>query len=750
MNFIRHPELPHGQPPEIGHTIYALLAARAANAAAGNRRALYARMDALLGGADGEQPVEPPRNVLPEGGHGVRLSRMQLRNWKAFARADLVLPAPQDDRALVVIGGSNGFGKSSILEAFAFALFGRRALTDIGFLIDSAGGRRGQRRSYRLHLERALHRSERARDDGMCSVSLDFETADGPIGVERKWYFDERGGLIEEDEELVLRVGPDRQPLDLPPDVIAREWYQSEIERRIMPASLAPFFVFDGEQVERWAERQLSEQIRMAISSMLGLEELSGLSDDLKSYSRDRERNTGGAATASADILSAEIDRLQKDVDREKATLVSIEKSLDQYRLARDEALAKLAGTGVASHAELQTRLETEHRLTGERHRLKRELIGRVAELGPLLLVGERLQHRVIDGLDADARVASAGGIEAEEIELLWQRFINFEPPLPPEVASSLRDRYLASYLPADDQGALAKRYPFLERSTRRGVRTILKSVEARSRERLEDVCEAIARLDDQLARLSSAQIHQAQQATLRATIQAELGEITGHIENGERQRGAVRQQLEALLAELMPRLEARDRYSTAEREAQPRLRAAAAARAIASLIDAHRERIADLEHERFAEAVTSSFYALSHKKQIARIEIGTAGAIALFDEAGRDVTDYRLSAGESQLFALALIAAVGTLIGDRLPLIVDTPLGRLDTQHRHSVLQLFGARRAQTILLTQPEEISAAHLAMLAPVLAGSTQIEHQLDPVSGIGVSNIVRDDSGALDAA
>ena len=112
---------------------------------------------------------------------------------------------------------------------------------------------------------------------------------------------------------------------------------------------------------------------------------------------------------------------------------------------------------------------------------------------------------------------------------------------------------------------------------------------------------------------------------------------------------------------------------------------------------------------------------------------------MTLFDSSGRDVTDYRLSAGESQLFALALITAVGTIVGDRLPLLIDTPLSRLDTRHRESVLDMLSARRSQTILLTQPEEISARHLSRLKHVLGAALHLVHSIDPASGVGISSI-----------
>jgi hypothetical protein len=83
-----------------------LLAARAGVAAAGNRRALFARMDELFGdetNVSGGEILSPSRADRDAG--AVRLTQMRMRNWKAFERADIAFPAGKDGQSIVVIGG---------------------------------------------------------------------------------------------------------------------------------------------------------------------------------------------------------------------------------------------------------------------------------------------------------------------------------------------------------------------------------------------------------------------------------------------------------------------------------------------------------------------------------------------------------------------------------------------------------------------------------------------------------------------
>ncbi|HEX7855896.1 MAG TPA: AAA family ATPase [Sphingobium sp.] len=669
----------------------------------------------------------------------VRLTHMHLRNWKSFERADLAIPQTDAQHSTVIIGGPNGFGKSSILEAFAFGLFGRRAISDIGFLMNGTGGRSEIRRTYKTLLEKSLHRSERALDDGTCSVGLEFATDDGPIIIERRWYFDETGAFLEEDEEIFVRTGEDRDLLPTPNGVSPREWYQEEIERRLMPAALAPFFIFDGEQVERWADRKLTEQVRMAVSRMLGLHDLAGLADDLKDYARDRERGVADEPGAlSLERLHDQVEELEQSVAEQEQALTACNDLLSDLRATRDGTLAQLAALSAGSHADLQQIIEEEHRLVLEEKRLEREMAGALADHGPILLAGTTLIRAVQEKLEA--RDASGGHVlERSDVDVLWNRFATLAPRLDKALTSELHQRFLDTLLPAEANEAIDDGHSHLDRSDARVIVEMLQQAQPRARDVVKRLRGEVIAIRESLSRLRTTALDQEKRATEIQAAQGLLAETTQKIEDHELSRGSIRQRLSSFSDTLRPMRKERDHRIEQMREAEPRLRSAASARALAGQLEAHMSRLADVEHERFAGAVTQSYRRLAHKNQIGRIAIGADGTISLFDTAGRDITDYRLSAGESQLFAMALIAAVGVIVGDQLPLIVDTPLGRLDTDHRSAVLNMLGKRSAQTILLMQPEEITAHHMDQLTDVIAGHAQLEHAIDPLSGVGVTKI-----------
>jgi DNA sulfur modification protein DndD len=76
----------------------------------------------------------------------------------------------------------------------------------------------------------------------------------------------------------------------------------------------------------------------------------------------------------------------------------------------------------------------------------------------------------------------------------------------------------------------------------------------------------------------------------------------------------------------------------------------------------------------------------------------------------------YDLSAGEKQIFTQALISAVSSVSGRGFPMVVDTPLGRLDIEHRKGVLNHLVQREHQVILLSTNTEVVGEYLREIAP----------------------------------
>ena len=61
---------------------------------------------------------------------------------------------------------------------------------------------------------------------------------------------------------------------------------------------------------------------------------------------------------------------------------------------------------------------------------------------------------------------------------------------------------------------------------------------------------------------------------------------------------------------------------------------------------------------------------------------------VQLYDQDGELLPKHRLSAGEKPILAIALLWGLAQASGRQLPVAIDTPLGRLDSEHRHHLVE--------------------------------------------------------------
>jgi DNA sulfur modification protein DndD len=134
-------------------------------------------------------------------------------------------------------------------------------------------------------------------------------------------------------------------------------------------------------------------------------------------------------------------------------------------------------------------------------------------------------------------------------------------------------------------------------------------------------------------------------------------------------------------------------------------------------------KKISELE-----KAFMSGFSNLSHKKDLIRkIKINpNKFNIELFDSNGVSIPKHRLSSGEKQIFAISLLWALRQVSNRPIPVIIDTPLGRLDKDHRDSLVnQYFPLASHQTIILSTDTEIDRGFYDSLSTYLSHSYHLK-------------------------
>lgn len=177
------------------------------------------------------------------------ISKIELTNFKSYQRAEFNFPEPTNGENIVLIGGMNGFGKTSILEALYLCLYGKDAIIHLA----RAGLKTDDVRGYPTFLERAFNGE--AKRDGSDTMSVRLvinKTKNKAFDILRRWYFKSPSGAWTSDEEAVVWV----QNRGVPgtPKKDGKNGFQLSdlLDDHFVPAHIAPFSFLTVRKSKSW------------------------------------------------------------------------------------------------------------------------------------------------------------------------------------------------------------------------------------------------------------------------------------------------------------------------------------------------------------------------------------------------------------------------------------------------------------------------------------------------------------------
>ena len=138
-------------------------------------------------------------------------------------------------------------------------------------------------------------------------------------------------------------------------------------------------------------------------------------------------------------------------------------------------------------------------------------------------------------------------------------------------------------------------------------------------------------------------------------------------------------------------------------------------------LIDKHIEHIQRLILDSFSKLLRKE--ALINSISISKKDF----SLKLFGTNENEIDPNRLSAGERQLLAVSMLWGLARAAGRPLPAIIDTPLGRLDSNHRINLIKhYYPFASHQVLILSTDEEIDARYYKELKPYIGREYTLEY------------------------
>ncbi|MCP1727610.1 DNA sulfur modification protein DndD [Natronospira proteinivora] len=654
----------------------------------------------------------------------MRFQEITLHNVGVYQGRQVIdLSSTSVDKPVLLFGGLNGGGKTTFLEAIQLALYGKLAQT----------ARRGSRayEDYLLELtNRAVSPEEGA------AITLVFEESEGSERHEytlvRTWRVKGKGFR----ESVEVYVDGGYSP------ALSENW-EEEVER-FLPQRLCNLFFFDGEQIEALAEPSRTTSIlRTAISSLLGLELVDQLQADLTAVERKKRRQNASPGSDD-EIRRLEEQRAAAMQRLEFLQSDSIAKHADlqaaKQRLSKAEADFEARGGSLFERSQDLEKQKTELELRLRSHEGDlRELASGVL---PLALVKDQLV--ALQGKaesDSEARSASVA------VQLLSAS----DAALLEDLKSKIHDHKVINTL----ESSLAARREGLHETAGNKASGLALDEPAKDqlngllqgerldksigkveqvKQDLDELSEALTKIEREIARIpDEGALHDIIEARADAKVKLEYAEA--QYQESKNAWESCRQGLDTLdeqLAKTYENIELNSQRDELDGRIVDR------AVQIREVMTSFKKRVLEKHVARLESLILESYQCLLRKTGLIRgVEIDPDSlTLNLRGIHGEVVQPRHLSAGERQLLATSILWGLAKASGRSLPIVIDTPLGRLDSSHRTNLVEnYFPNASHQVILLSTDEEIDGRYLKKLKPHLAACYELSYD-DETGGTNV--------------
>lgn len=620
------------------------------------------------------------------------------------------------DSPIILFGGKNGAGKTTLFQAVQLCLHGRSAL-----------GRRTSKTEYEEEIRSDLHqgpdeKSERA------SVELQFQYANlgdrNTYVVKRSWR--DRGKSIAEE----LTVERDGKELS---DLNADQW--EDFLKELVPPGVSQLFFFDGEKVQKLASAiENNSGFEDSLRSLLGLDLVERLEADLSIYlSNKLDQGRQSELRAEMEELSDELDEMNEqlhDVEYEIANKRDKLSELDREISQCEDDLAQQGGAFAQKRSELKDqRAKLESKQESLEDQLREVIMGEFAfTLVPDLCrnVRDRLQRQATQDSINTAREQVA---EELETVLQDQNTVLSETELSEDervkLADQLQSALLETYSDTSDEHDLAA--SFSERKRKR----MYSVVESALTEVPEEMSELTADLE-----ATSRELNDVEQQISRAPDEETISPLVEEINQLNEQKGELKSQLDKLeskredLDKRITHLETeRERKLDKHAEMEDMSDRAELAKSSRQAVKKYQQRLTERKLSRLEEVLTTRYRQLSNKSEFyQRVHIDKESLSIKIETANGSMKQQsQLSAGERQIFATAIIWALAEISDRPLPFIVDTPMGRLDQEHRENLVKHFFPEAShQVIVLSTDTEITDEYYEFLSDKTAREFHLDY------------------------
>jgi len=630
------------------------------------------------------------------------------------------------DKPIILCGGTNGAGKTTLFESIMLCFYGQNSFEQ-----------KTSQKQYHDKILRKIHRylgTKKAADEA--SVTIEFQFAHEEKIVEyqvmRMWQNNDE--KIDETFTIKKKKPSDEKFVKL--DSIEESGWQVFIEQ-LIPKGIVKLFFFDGEQIQKIAdEGEIDNHIKSSFDALLGLDLVKQLINDI---GLTLLRNSKGETKKILD----EINRLTKEKEESEEKRddfqnkqINLQTKIDflQKQVDVQEVNFKKIGGEFARNREELTIEKA--RLESKLENVEKEIRELCSDTLPFSLIPKQMEE-VKNEINADQQKLQ-DSFEKSILEKNFQDLLNniksesFLPNITNDVRQnvtkqidellknkieSISNSTKTTYnLSADDMNHTIRLIDEINNSSEQKIEALVNTynVVSNSLEQIKVGLDSAPR-EDEFGPIFS---------ELTQTTR-ELGELQNELEHLKT--------LESQEKSLIILVNAKIRANLKNKhEDKKRMAGLEIGSNVQDVLEDYAKSLRSKKLELLESYILDKLQVLLHKQNfIEKISIDRETfQVKLYKGNDDEITKDMLSKGELQMYATAVVWGLALTSGRPLPFMIDTPLARLDEEHRKSIVEKFYPNAShQTIILSTDSEVNFEYYKKLEPYISNSFVIQYDSD---------------------
>jgi len=656
-------------------------------------------------------------------------SKIILENYGVYKDRQVFDLSSSAEKPIILCGGTNGAGKTTLFNSIMLCLYGQDSFE-----------KRTTKKDYAEFLKRKIHRylgSKTVAD--FAAITIEFEYYhQGKVenySVSRLWK-NVDGEIIEN-----FSIKKNGEKLD---SIDESQWHQ--FIRELLPRGVARLFFFDGEKIVKIAKEGNEDiEIKSSFDMLLGLDLIEQLKSDLEI---NLMRNMKGGAKEiqdKKDELDAELTKLEKNIsdlkiksERKTVELTEIRARVDEY----ESKISRVGGGYAAQRHELQQKESVLKEKTTNIEENIREIC---LDALPFTMIPKQLEE-LVEQINQDQEITK-NQFEKQSLEdnlsqvskeinddKFWNDF-KTDYNLKKEISSKIEELFQAKI--SSKLSEIENPVIDLSPNDTAKILDTIKNIDGVLLSKLEKYTIEYNQITEELQKIETALNNAPNDdeiAPLIAKLSSEhelIGVIKTELDHLDQKIHAQTSLIGLKKSALRQIVDEKYKQKASETNLQ-------ITRDVQKVLEIYSSKLREKKLQLLEQYLIEAIQVLIHKEDfIEKVAIDKKTfAMTLYRKNSQEMLKDELSEGEKQMFATAVLWALAKTSGRPLPFMIDTPLARLDVEHRGKLVEtFFPSASHQVVIFSTDAEIDEKYYDQLKPFISKSYLMKYD----SGSGSAKV-----------